>query len=148
LDGLSLSKPDSALGIPINSGSLPSRFKPGITVVLADRIKAIAAAGPRETLRLLRSTESARSSVLFLSLLEAVARFAGAPGLGLTATAGFAVFVLGGDCATGPPSLRLIKSHGPGSRAEKLWRCVSRKVCAVRFVEGLQWYNNIHAKVP
>jgi hypothetical protein len=116
-----LSELDSARGIsPINDESLASRFKPGITVWLADRNRAMVAAGPRETLRLLRSTERARSRVLSLSRFKAVGRFIGAPGFGLTAEVGFAAFALGGDWETGPPSLRLRESHGPGRRAEKL----------------------------
>lgn len=123
LTGLSFSEPVSTLGIfPNINDSLVSRFSPGITVVLADRMSAMAAAGPRETLRLLRSTESARSRVLSLSLFGTAARFKGAPGFGLAAAKGFVGFSLGGDCATGPPSLRLRESHGPGSRAEKLSR--------------------------
>jgi hypothetical protein len=102
----------SALGTsPKRDESLASRFKPGITVWVADRNRAMAAAGPRETLRLLRSTERARSRFRSLSRLNAVGRFTGAPGFGLTAEAGFAVFSLSGDCAMGPPNFRLRESH-------------------------------------
>lgn len=59
----------------------------------------MAAAGPVETLRLLRSTERARSRVLSLSLsrFEVVGRLTGAPGFGFTAEAGLAGLVFGGD---------------------------------------------------
>jgi hypothetical protein len=99
LVGLSVVDLRSAFGTrPINDDSLASLFSPGITVWLADRNRAMVAAGPRETLRLLRSTERARSSVLSLSRFVAVGRLMGAPGFGLIAEAGFvAAFSLGGD---------------------------------------------------
>jgi len=133
LDGLSLSELDSGLGIkPISDESLASRFSPGITVWVADRSSAIVAAGPRETLRLLRSTERARSRALSLSCFKDIGRLTGAPGLTLTAEAGFAAFSLGGDCATGPPSLRLRESQCAGRRAEKLLKSVSQRMSICR----------------
>lgn len=150
LVGRSLNEPASALGIrPIKVDSLASRFRPGITVWLADRKRAIVAAGPRETLRRLRSTERARSRVLCLSRFAAAGRFIGAPGFDNDAEVSLVAFSFGGDCATGPPSLRLRESHGPGSRAEKLLRWVSELIHGIRAwtIDSLQWHNNIHAEI-
>ncbi len=152
LDGRSLNKVDSALGTrPIRDDSLASRFSPGITVWLADRSRAMVAAGPCETLRLLRSTERARSRVLSLSRFKAVGRFIGAPGFTFTTEAGFAAFSFGGDCATGPPSLRFKESHGPGRRAEKLSKSISqhrKQTGTAGTAKNSQRHDDIHTKVP
>lgn len=54
----------SPLGMLARSGSLPSRLRPGIMVKEAERIRARAPEGPRDTLRRSLSSESTRSSVL------------------------------------------------------------------------------------
>lgn len=114
----SLTATASFLGIMPKRGSLPSLFRPGIAVALAERSSAIVPDGPLETLRLMRSLESTRWRFLSFSLLVAVTRFAGAPGFGLD-VATVVAFSLGA-CITGPPSLRLMESQSSGRRAEKL----------------------------
>ena len=154
--GRSFNDPPAVSGlddmIPRSLGSLASRFNPGTTVLLAERIKAMAVAGPWDTLRRLRSTDRARSKRRLLSRLEAEdTRLTGAPGLALVMPVGFAAaeaLGLGGDCAMGPPSLRFRASQGLGRRAEKLG-CQHLSSCEMPEPIGdLQRDDNINTEIP
>jgi len=126
------------------SGSLPSRFRPGIVVDVADLSKAIALLGPRETLR--RNCCSVDNALWSVLGREGAGLLAAEPGFGsFLESCPLLCLALGGDTITGPPSFRLMVSQSSGKRGEKLpkVRNASRKG-----LEGnSQGHDDVDAKI-
>jgi hypothetical protein len=119
-----------------DGASLASLFKPGIAGAVADLIREMGLAGPRETLR--RPRSSVKTRCRLRRGFAGTGRFVAAPGRDsmFEALAALESFGLGGETTTGPPSLRLIAAQRSGRRAAKLFhvRWVIRYL-----VTDLQW---------
>lgn len=98
--------------------SLFSRLSPGRLAAVADLNNAIALLGPLETLR--RDCSLNKAFSIFFDAAFRVGRFAAAPGFASDLLDEGFVLGFGGAIMMGPPSLRLIESQIPGSRAAKL----------------------------
>lgn len=106
--------------LPRPSGSLPSRFKPGIVAGVADLILASGSTGLRDAFHFCWSFSKTFSRdrdplVPDTDLFKVDPGFATAFSLGTEGLWGF-----GGDAATGPPNFLLSAWLNSGSRAAKL----------------------------
>lgn len=114
-----------------DTGSLASLFRFGI---LAERMRDIALAGPRDTLRRSRSLSLLRTRVRSVRGFTGTGLFVAAPGREVVPEELAALGLLGlSIVATGPPSFRFIDAQCSGKRAEKLLR--------VRFFKTVAWYS-------
>lgn len=111
----------SPLGIlPRATGSLASRFRPGMVAGVADRILANTSFGRRVGFRLSWSLQSTFSSDL--GTVAGACLFATDPGFAGAFGAAVAIYFLGfgGEMTTGPPNLWFRDLHSSGSRPAKL----------------------------
>ena len=102
--------------------SLPSRLKPGIAGMVADRSKEILRLGCVDTLLRSRSRSSDKMRVKLFLGFGGTGRFVAAPGRERLPDilADFVNFRLGGETLTGPPNFLFIAAHCSGSLAAKL----------------------------
>lgn len=102
------------------SGSLASRFTPGMAAGVAERILAKTSPGlVRDAFHFCESSSSTLTSDLVA--LGAAGLFAAVPGLaGALMVWPIGFFGLGGDAATGPPSFLFRSALNSGSRPAKL----------------------------